>query len=191
MLIPLVQFSCYTWKWLILSFLGFVTRKFGIYVCLCGLLPHAGVTLSLCLFLNWVTRDVGTRIPEQACPCVWGQSGGCPQPAVSRRENFANLLNRYFVLDLAPSLWAKLSQEPLFPLTRYKSSLLGVAKSVAQGRGWQGAEEPPLASPGQWRLHGERRGQRSLCRGQRACAAGTCGGVGLALAVRAEVIWGS
>lgn len=138
MLIPSVQFSCCTWKWLVLSFLGFITRKCGVYVRLCGLFPHPGMTLSLCL-LNWATRDVRTGIPERVCPCVWGQPRGCPRPAVSRRANFANHLNRHFVLDLAPSLWAELSQEPLLPRPCKQVFLTGDGKECGTGQeGWGG-----------------------------------------------------
>lgn len=57
-----------------LSFLDFITRKFGIYI-LCGLLPHRGMALSLCLFLSQVMRDGRTNIPAWAYLSVWGQQG--------------------------------------------------------------------------------------------------------------------
>lgn len=55
-----------------LSFLEFITRKFEIYI-LCGLLPHRGMALSLCLFLSQAMRDVRTNIAGWAFPYAWGQ----------------------------------------------------------------------------------------------------------------------
>lgn len=147
--------------------------------------PHTQAWPWVCVFFwtGWCKMWEQGSLSRSAL--VFGVS---PEGGLSRRANFANLLNRYFVSDLAPSLWAELSQAPLLPLPRDQYSLLGMAESVTQSRGGQGGRRAPSCLP---RVSGDSTGfaeDSGACTEGSAC---TCKEARLAPAARVEVIWGS